>query len=53
MGDHERSDTLERASTTTGADWGGESSHPYTADPSTVVTIPALLLSRGDKERGR
>lgn len=53
MGDHERSDTHERASRTTGAGWGGEHSHPYIADPSGVVTMPVLLLSRGDKERGR
>ena len=51
MGDHERSDTHERASTTTGRRWGSGAFYPYIADSSGAVTMPVLLLSRGDKER--
>lgn len=53
MGDHERSDTHERSSATTGAGWGGGEFYPYIADSSGVATTPVLLLSRGDKESGR
>ena len=46
--------SYEPASTTTGRRLGRrEQFCPYIADSSGVVTIPVLLLSRGDKERGR
>ena len=52
MGDHERAGSYGRSSARSDAGWGGESSNPYIADPSGVVTMPVLLLSRGDKDRG-
>ena len=43
-GDHERSDVSSSPSS--------EDTAPYSADPSSVAPLAALLLSRGDKARG-
>ena len=50
MGDHQRPTPMSVPPQEGGAGWGGESSHPYIADPPRVVTMPVLLLSRGDKD---
>lgn len=52
MGDHERSDIHEASASTSASrstGWGGDDTYLYSADPSTVVAVPALLLARGDK----
>lgn len=48
MRDHERPDSYGRSSARGDAGWGRES-QPYIADPLGAVTMPVLLLARGDR----